>query len=47
MAAGQAERDKIQLAARSRDVDSARMATDTAVGQRDQATDNHRSDFRL
>jgi outer membrane protein OmpA-like peptidoglycan-associated protein len=39
VAAGQAERDKIQLAARSRDVDSAKMATSTALGQRDQATE--------
>ncbi len=40
VAAGQAERDQIQLAARTRDVESAKMATDTAVGQRDQATEN-------
>jgi outer membrane protein OmpA-like peptidoglycan-associated protein len=39
VAAGQAERDKIQLAARTRDVESAKMATDTAVGQRDLATE--------
>jgi outer membrane protein OmpA-like peptidoglycan-associated protein len=39
VAAGQAERDKIQLAARSRDVDNAKMATNTALGQRDQATE--------
>jgi outer membrane protein OmpA-like peptidoglycan-associated protein len=39
VAAGQAERDKIQLAARTRDVDNAKMATDAAVGQRDQATE--------
>jgi outer membrane protein OmpA-like peptidoglycan-associated protein len=39
VAAGQAERDKIQLAARTRDVASANMATDAAVGQRDQATE--------
>jgi outer membrane protein OmpA-like peptidoglycan-associated protein len=39
VAAGQAERDKIQLAARTRDVESAKMATDTAMGQRDQATE--------
>jgi outer membrane protein OmpA-like peptidoglycan-associated protein len=39
VAAGQAERDKIQLAARSRDVDNAKMATSTALGQRDQATE--------
>ena len=40
VAAGQAERDKIQLAARTRDVANANMATDAAVGQRDQATEN-------
>lgn len=39
VAAGQAERDKIQLAARTRDVTNANIATDTAVGQRDQATE--------
>src|SRR5271157_2844313 len=39
VAAGQAERDKIQLAARTRDVANANMATDTAVGQRDQANE--------
>jgi outer membrane protein OmpA-like peptidoglycan-associated protein len=39
VAAGQGERDKIQLAARTRDVDSAKMATNTALGQRDQATE--------
>ena len=39
VAAGQGERDKIQLAARTRDVESAKMATDTAMGQRDQATE--------
>jgi outer membrane protein OmpA-like peptidoglycan-associated protein len=39
VAAGQAERDKIQLAARTRDVASANLATDAAVGQRDQATE--------
>jgi outer membrane protein OmpA-like peptidoglycan-associated protein len=39
VAAGQAERDKIQLAARTRDVDNAKMATNTALGQRDQATE--------
>jgi outer membrane protein OmpA-like peptidoglycan-associated protein len=37
VAAGQSERDKIQLDARTRDVETAKMATDTAVGQRDQA----------
>ncbi len=39
VAAGQAERDKIQLAARTRDVDTANMATNTAIGQRDAAAD--------
>src|ERR1700734_2184657 len=39
VAAGQAERDKIQLDARSRDVATAKLATDTAVVQRDEATD--------
>src|SRR5579859_7942541 len=39
VAGGQAERDKIQLAARTRDVDNAKMATNTALGQRDQATE--------
>jgi outer membrane protein OmpA-like peptidoglycan-associated protein len=39
VAAGQAERDNIQLAARTRDVNSARMATSVALGQRDQATE--------
>ena len=46
VAAGQAERDQIQLAARTRDVDSAKMATNAAkmatsaaLGQRDQATE--------
>lgn len=39
VAAGQSERDKIQLAARSRDVDNAKMATNSALGQRDQATE--------
>jgi outer membrane protein OmpA-like peptidoglycan-associated protein len=39
VAAGQAERDKIQLAARTRDVDNAKMATNSALGQRDQATE--------
>lgn len=37
VAAGQSERDKIQLDARTRDVETAKIATDTAVGQRDQA----------
>src|SRR3984893_6735038 len=39
VAAGQAERDKIQLAARTRDVDNAKMATNAALGQRDQASE--------
>jgi outer membrane protein OmpA-like peptidoglycan-associated protein len=39
VAAGQGERDKIQLAARTRDVDNAKMATNAALGQRDQATE--------
>ena len=39
VAAGQAERDQIQLAARTRDVDSAKLATNAALGQRDQATE--------
>jgi outer membrane protein OmpA-like peptidoglycan-associated protein len=39
VAAGQAERDKIQLSARTRDVDNAKMATSSALGQRDQATE--------
>jgi outer membrane protein OmpA-like peptidoglycan-associated protein len=39
VAAGQAERDKIQLDARTRDVATAKLATDTAVVQRDEATD--------
>jgi outer membrane protein OmpA-like peptidoglycan-associated protein len=39
VAAGQGERDKIQLAARTRDVNTANMATSAALGQRDQAAD--------
>jgi outer membrane protein OmpA-like peptidoglycan-associated protein len=39
VAAGQSERDKIQLAARTREVDTANSATTTALGQRDQATE--------
>ena len=39
VATGQAERDKIQLDARTRDVATAKLATDTAVVQRDEATD--------
>ncbi len=37
VAAGQAERDKIQLAARTRDVAAANLATNAAIGQRDAA----------
>jgi outer membrane protein OmpA-like peptidoglycan-associated protein len=47
VAAGQSERTKIQLAARTRDadnakvaVDNAKMATNAAEGQRDEATEN-------
>jgi outer membrane protein OmpA-like peptidoglycan-associated protein len=39
VAAGQSERDQIQLAARTRDVDNANMATNTALGQRDEAAE--------
>jgi outer membrane protein OmpA-like peptidoglycan-associated protein len=39
VAAGQGERDKIQLAARTRDVNTANLATNAALGQRDQAAD--------
>jgi outer membrane protein OmpA-like peptidoglycan-associated protein len=39
VAAGQAERDRIQLDARTRDVATAKLATDSAVVQRDEATD--------
>jgi len=39
VAAGQAERDRIQLAARTRDVENANIATTTALGQRDVAAD--------
>jgi outer membrane protein OmpA-like peptidoglycan-associated protein len=39
VAAGQSERDRIQLAARTRDVDNAKMATNAALGQRDRATE--------
>ena len=39
VAAGQAERDQIMLAARSREVQSAKMATNNALDQRDQATE--------
>jgi outer membrane protein OmpA-like peptidoglycan-associated protein len=37
VAAGQAERDQIMLAARSREVQNARVATNVALDQRDQA----------
>jgi len=37
VAAGQAERDQIQLAARTRDVNTAKLATTAALGQRDEA----------
>ena len=39
VAAGQGDRDKIQLAARTREVDTANVATNTALGQRNQATE--------
>ena len=39
VAAGQAERDQIMLAARSREVQSAKTATNNALDQRDQATE--------
>jgi outer membrane protein OmpA-like peptidoglycan-associated protein len=39
VAAGQTERDRIQLAARTREVDSANTATNTALAQRDQASE--------
>jgi len=39
VAAGQAERDQIQLAARTRDVNNANMATSAALGQRDNAAE--------
>jgi outer membrane protein OmpA-like peptidoglycan-associated protein len=39
VAAGQAERDNIQLAARTRDVANANLATNAALGQRDQAAE--------
>jgi outer membrane protein OmpA-like peptidoglycan-associated protein len=38
VAAGQAERDQIMLAARTREVQNAKIATDVAVDQRNQAT---------
>jgi outer membrane protein OmpA-like peptidoglycan-associated protein len=37
VAAGETERNQIQLSARTREVDNAKMATATALGQRDQA----------
>jgi outer membrane protein OmpA-like peptidoglycan-associated protein len=40
VAAGQAERDRIQLNARTRDVDKANIATSAALGQRDEAADH-------
>lgn len=39
VAAGEGERNKIQLAARTRDADAAKMATNQAIGQRDAATE--------
>jgi outer membrane protein OmpA-like peptidoglycan-associated protein len=39
VAAGQAERDQIMLAARNREVQNANIATSAALGQRDQATE--------
>jgi outer membrane protein OmpA-like peptidoglycan-associated protein len=39
VAAGQADRDKIQLSARSREVENAKTATNAALGQRDEAKD--------
>jgi outer membrane protein OmpA-like peptidoglycan-associated protein len=39
VAAGQAERDQIMLASRNREVQNAKLATDAAIGQRDQATE--------
>jgi outer membrane protein OmpA-like peptidoglycan-associated protein len=39
VAAGQAERDQILLAARNREVQNAKMATTAALDQRDQATE--------
>jgi outer membrane protein OmpA-like peptidoglycan-associated protein len=37
VAAGQSDRDRIQLAARTRDVDNAKLATSAALGLRDKA----------
>jgi outer membrane protein OmpA-like peptidoglycan-associated protein len=39
VAEGQAERDRIMLAARTREVNNAKMATGAALAQRDQATE--------
>jgi outer membrane protein OmpA-like peptidoglycan-associated protein len=39
VAAGQAERDQIVLASRNREVQNAKVATNTALDQRDQATE--------
>jgi outer membrane protein OmpA-like peptidoglycan-associated protein len=39
VAAGQSERDRIQLAARTREVNSANMATNAALGERDAAAE--------
>jgi outer membrane protein OmpA-like peptidoglycan-associated protein len=39
VAAGQTERDQIQLSARTREVTTAKLATTAALGQRDQATE--------
>ncbi len=40
VAVGQAERDQIQLAARTRDVENANIATNAALGQRDAAAEH-------
>src|SRR5208337_807618 len=40
VAAGQAERDQIQLAARTRDVENANIAINVALGQRDAAAEH-------
>ena len=45
VAAGQAARDSIQLAARTRDVENANIATNTALGQRDAAA-GHAADLQ-
>jgi outer membrane protein OmpA-like peptidoglycan-associated protein len=45
VAAGQAERDSIQLAARTRDVANANIATNAALGQRDEAA-GHAADLQ-